>query len=45
VTLLAAEAFDFGYGHTLDADFGESVLNFFKFEGFDDGDDELHGVC
>ena len=43
VSLLTAEAFDFGYGHTLDADFGEGVLHFLEFEGFDDGDDELHG--
>src|SRR4051812_48672742 len=43
VTLLAAEAFDLGDRHALDADFGERGLNFFEFKGLDDGDDEFHG--
>ena len=43
VTFLAAEAFDFGDRHALDADFGEPDLNFVELEGFDDGDDEFHG--
>ena len=42
VTFLAAEAFDFGHGHTFDADLGEGFLNFLELERLDDGDDEFH---
>ena len=37
MALLAAESFDFRNGHSLNADFGESFLHFFEFEGFDNG--------
>src|SRR6185295_12434164 len=43
VALLPAEALDLGDGHAVDADDVERVADFVELEGFDDGDDELHG--
>ncbi len=42
MAFLAAESFDFRNGHSLNADFGESFLHFFKFEGFNNGFDFFH---
>ena len=42
VALLAAESLDLGYGHALDAGFGQGLLHLFQFERFDDGDDQFH---
>src|SRR3954468_6165353 len=48
VTTLAAEAFDFGHGHTGDTDFRECGAHVVEFEGLDDCADEFHfprGSC
>jgi hypothetical protein len=42
VSFLAAEAFDFGNGHALDAEFVESILHLVQLEWFDDGFNFLH---
>jgi hypothetical protein len=42
MALLPAIAFDLGDGNALDADARERVADFFQFERFDDGNDELH---
>jgi hypothetical protein len=41
---LATEAFDFGDGHSFNADFAQGVFDLFKLEGFDDGFDFLHSI-
>ena len=37
VPFLSPEAFDFGYGHAGDADFGERFAHVVELKGFDDG--------
>src|SRR6266403_309023 len=43
VALLAAVALDLGDGHAGDPDRGECLAHLVKFEGFDNGNNELHG--
>src|SRR6516225_5651804 len=43
VALLAPISLHFGSRHSLHADRVESIADIFELEGFDDGDDDLHG--
>src|SRR5881398_1736575 len=43
VALLAAVSLDLGHGHAADSDRGERLAHLVKFEGFDNGNNELHG--
>ena len=42
VPLLTPEALNFGYGESVDAEFGERFAHFIEFEGFDDGGNKFH---
>jgi hypothetical protein len=44
VTFLAAESFDFGNGHSFDADLTEGIFHFFQLERFYDCFDFLHSL-
>src|ERR1700730_10696661 len=43
MALLAAVTLDLGYRHAVDADGGQRLAHLVKLEGFDNGNDELHG--
>jgi hypothetical protein len=43
VALLAAEALNFCYGHSLNSHFGKGFFHFFEFERLDDRFDFFHG--
>ena len=45
VALLAAVALDLGHRHAVDADGGERLAHLVQLEGFDDRDDEFHGLA
>ncbi len=44
MAFLPAEAFDFGNGHAFHTDFGKRLFYFLQLKGFNDSNDEFHGV-
>src|SRR3954451_15579591 len=43
MAFLAAVTLDLGYGHAVNADRGQRLAHLVKLEGFDNGNEELHG--
>src|SRR5262245_30401024 len=44
MALLPHVAFDFGHGHSMNANSGKSLTHLVEFEWLDDSNDELHGL-